>query len=227
MLPVHKSADERKREEEERQKRITEALAVLEKHPDYPSVFVLVHDQQAELKRKMPEAAKNRLTPERLEHVIALFDIRGAAYVRLVSDLESQKAFADLIDDWFHTCWFMFSETEIDSLIGIVPFEAERHGVQIQVDRVWERAKHWTAEGYRRLAPSKMGNKPARRGYRNEIRKWMADNEITSVDRAARRLNVSESILKSIMSSVGRPRYSAETLEDVLKKIGFRSGDQS
>jgi len=65
------------------------------------------------------------------------------------------------------------------------------------------------------------------RGYRVQVRKWMRDHEIPSVRVAARRLGVSESVLKSIMTNKGKIRHSPETLEMVLKSICDQSGDQS
>ena len=59
-----------------------------------------------------------------------------------------------------------------------------------------------------------------RRGYRKEVRSWIERESLGNVERAARRLGLSKSALKSIMSSKGKPRYSKETLERVLKEIG-------
>jgi hypothetical protein len=61
-------------------------------------------------------------------------------------------------------------------------------------------------------------NKPVvlRRGYRKEVRVWMQRNEISSVKEAAKRLAISDSILKSIMANVGKKKYSPETLAGVL-----------
>jgi hypothetical protein len=57
------------------------------------------------------------------------------------------------------------------------------------------------------------------RGHRSEIRGWMRDKEITSVKEAANQLHVSESTLKSIMTSKGDVRHSQETVEAILRKI--------
>jgi hypothetical protein len=57
------------------------------------------------------------------------------------------------------------------------------------------------------------------RGHRAQVRDWMKKNGITSVSVAARRLAVSESTLKSIMTDRGRVRHSRETLERVLAQI--------
>lgn len=62
---------------------------------------------------------------------------------------------------------------------------------------------------------------PTRRGYREPILDWMNRSELSRVEDAAKRLALSKSALKSIMSSKGKPRYSQVTLERVLKEIGY------
>lgn len=60
----------------------------------------------------------------------------------------------------------------------------------------------------------------AKRGYRGEVRRWMARESVSTVDEAAKRLAISLSALKSIMSDRGKRRYSEETLTRVLEIIG-------
>jgi hypothetical protein len=64
-----------------------------------------------------------------------------------------------------------------------------------------------------------------RRGYRKEIFAWMSRAEIDTVPLAAKRLGVSESTLKSIMSDKGERKYGQETLDRVLKAIGHPGGE--
>lgn len=49
----------------------------------------------------------------------------------------------------------------------------------------------------------------------------MKREDLEKVEYAARRLRLSKSALKSIMSSKGKLRYSQETLERVLKEIDY------
>jgi lambda repressor-like predicted transcriptional regulator len=56
-------------------------------------------------------------------------------------------------------------------------------------------------------------------GCRAEIQAWMKRKGIENLDNAARRLGLSKSALKSIMSDRGKPRYGAETLKRVLDEI--------
>ncbi len=60
----------------------------------------------------------------------------------------------------------------------------------------------------------------SRRGYRCEIRQWMKTKQLGSVKDAARKLGMSDSTLKSIMSDTGEKKYSDETLMRVLEQIG-------
>jgi hypothetical protein len=63
--------------------------------------------------------------------------------------------------------------------------------------------------------------KTARRGYRCEVREWMArTGDLKTVEQAAGRLFVSYDTLKSIMSGKGKLRCSESTLKSVLGKIG-------
>jgi hypothetical protein len=58
------------------------------------------------------------------------------------------------------------------------------------------------------------------RGYRQNVREWMARKELKTLEQASSRLGLCKSALKSIMSSKGKPRYCQETLQRVLKEIG-------
>jgi hypothetical protein len=86
------------------------------------------------------------------------------------------------------------------------------------------------AEQHHAAAIGKAKQQSRLRGYRDPIRAWMADHQIPSVKIAAKRLGVSESVLKSMMTSKGKIRHSEESLRTVLEKIGYsaeRTGDLS
>lgn len=61
---------------------------------------------------------------------------------------------------------------------------------------------------------------PRRRGYRKEVRVWMDKLGLQTISQGAKRLGVSESTFKSIMSDKGKQRYSEDTLRRVLSTIG-------
>jgi hypothetical protein len=60
-----------------------------------------------------------------------------------------------------------------------------------------------------------------RRGYRPEIKAYMKAHSLRTNLMAARHFGVGVDTLKSIMSSNGKVRCSQDTLDEVLKKIGF------
>jgi hypothetical protein len=61
-----------------------------------------------------------------------------------------------------------------------------------------------------------------RRGYRKEVRQWMALERLSTLDVAAKRLRISRSALKSIMSDRGKCRYGGATLDRVLETVGHK-----
>jgi hypothetical protein len=70
------------------------------------------------------------------------------------------------------------------------------------------------------LTPASMTNRAsARKGYRPEVREWMQHKQIGTIEKAAKRLAVSTSTLKSIMSNKGAIRYGRERLQNVLQQI--------
>lgn len=66
------------------------------------------------------------------------------------------------------------------------------------------------------------GGSGNRKGYKAEVRQWMKRRKVEKLDDATPHLGVSVDVLKSIMSDKGKPRYGKETLESVLKKIGYK-----
>lgn len=76
-----------------------------------------------------------------------------------------------------------------------------------------------------KISTTKASSEPkCRRGYRAELRTWMKQTDIENLEQAARKLGVGITALKSIMSSKGRLRCGTQTLEEVLTKIGIKSG---
>jgi len=59
-----------------------------------------------------------------------------------------------------------------------------------------------------------------RRGYRQEIRRWMTQEKLRTLPAAARRLAISLSTLKSISSDRGKRRYGQANLIRILGIIG-------
>lgn len=81
--------------------------------------------------------------------------------------------------------------------------------------------REWEARLLESTGPeAPAGESPGRRrGYRAEVRQWMEREGIETISQAAKRLAVSESTLKSIMSDRGECRYSQQTLNRILSII--------
>jgi len=75
----------------------------------------------------------------------------------------------------------------------------------------------------RENASEAMTEPEPRRGYRTEVRQWMAREGVRTVDIAAKRLCISRSALKSIMSKRGKRRYGSAVLTRILASIGDKS----
>lgn len=58
-----------------------------------------------------------------------------------------------------------------------------------------------------------------RKSYRTEVQQWMQQKNLETLEQASRRLGISHSTLKSIMSDKGKPRFGQATLERVLREI--------
>ena len=206
-------------------KQVTDAFALLEKNLDFPSVEIEIHDNDQEVLRDISNEAKDRMSDARLEHVLKLLDNRGRAYVRLVTDIETQKALRVIMNDVTRAAWFDFSAIPIEAIPPTHPFAPRHEKSQIQRDELLKRTQHWVIEGLRRLDSlhkTHVSGKSEidRPAYRDEIKAWMQRVGMESQKQAAKRLAVSIDVLKSIMSGKGKKRFSEETLLSVLKKIG-------
>jgi len=85
-------------------------------------------------------------SPERLEYLMKVLDVRGAAYVKLVSDVITQEAFATILKEFALRAW----EEEYIGIVGIEPLPGN---VQFQAFQTV--ALHWEKESYKRLRPSR------------------------------------------------------------------------
>jgi hypothetical protein len=91
--------------------------------------------------------------------------------------------------------------------------------LHLQTEVLIDKVEEWKSK-LRDSVKSSQRPTIVRCGYRAEIKAWMKANGIRSQARAAKRLNVSIDVLKSVMSSKGSLRCSAETQKEILKKIG-------
>jgi hypothetical protein len=218
MISPELQAKERLRKE-----KALAAKALFKQHPKFPATWVQIVDAEKQIINSISSAARERLSEPRLEHLIELFDLRSECLLQLVDNIQLQEAFEILVDDLARQAWWELSALPVNGLQPIAPFSTP-HPSQIKQDKIFERAHHWTTEGYRRLA--EMADQkvestaaPKRRAYRAEVSAWMGRVGLDKQTQAAKRLGVSLDVLKSIMTDKGRARYSRETLDSVLEKI--------
>jgi hypothetical protein len=203
------------------QQQVRTAFKILESHPDFPSVPVQIHERSEPVARETPVEAQVLRMEDRIKYLVAIFDVHGEAYLRVVDNIKRQKAFMVVLEEFVRLSWEQFTARPT----GIVPYAGFPEEPNLGL--LQARLRYWSAEGWRRLESLNKppdepleNAKPARRGYRQEVQSWMERSNMESQKQAARRLGVSIDILKSIMSDKGRARYSQENLRQVLKKIG-------
>lgn len=90
-----------------------------------------------------------------------------------------------------------------------------------QAEESWQE-KQLTAKYANQETVTSRPGTGSRRGYRPEVREWMKCKKLGTLEEARRKLGISLSTLKSIMSDKGKRRYSEDTLESVLEKIGCK-----
>ena len=138
-------------QERKRQEALLKAAALLELNPDFPGARIQAHDEEKIIEDNAAEEIKELGSGPRLEHFLKILDARGRAYLRLVTSLESQKAFAKIMEDFGRQGWFQFSGIPIESVPPLSPSATLRPPLLLQRERFLERVDFWEMEGFRRL----------------------------------------------------------------------------
>jgi len=130
-----------------------EAYALFEKHPELPDVLVEIHDGYRELEQNISAEAQKRLSEQRLEYSLQQLDIVGKAYLRLVTDFESARAYGAILNECLQGVWQFFAGFPLQSLFPTPLFSTSPPPPEcLQRDRMVKRTTFWEAEGYRRVA---------------------------------------------------------------------------
>src|ERR1700733_11795481 len=127
MTPGHRRAA--RAVEKQRRTQLANAIAFLEKHPEYPGVVVQAHVGHQRIEGDLTDAAKVRLSPARLEYALKLIDNTGEAFLQLVKDLDHEKAFITILDDTFRQAWEHFSGMPLASVPPTSPFDPMPPGI--------------------------------------------------------------------------------------------------
>jgi hypothetical protein len=133
------------------QEALLKAAELLELNPDFPGARIQAHDEEKTIEGNAADEIQELGSGPRLEHFLKILDARGRAYLRLVSSLESQKAFAKIMEDFGRQGWFQFSGIPIESVLPLSPTATLRPLLLRQRERFLERVDFWGMEGYRRL----------------------------------------------------------------------------
>jgi hypothetical protein len=81
--------------------------------------------------------------------VLRQFDIRAAAYLELVENMESQEAFMIALDEFRRHAWLEHTGYPLETLS---PMPGDR-----QFEAITRRVAHWLHESYKRLIPAPSG----------------------------------------------------------------------
>jgi hypothetical protein len=133
------------------QEALLKAAALLELNPDFPGARIQAHDEEKIIEDNATEEIKELGSGSRLEHFLKILNARGRAYLPLVTSLESQKAFAKIMEDFGRQGWFQFSGIPIESVLPLSPTATLRPPLLLHRERFLERVDFWEMEGYRRL----------------------------------------------------------------------------
>lgn len=85
-------------------------------------------------------------TDKRMDYLVKVFDIRAEGLLRLVVDPKTQEAFSVALEQLRDWIWGQWSELPLYMMPPI------GHEWRRQIERITPRMKHWTVEGYRKIA---------------------------------------------------------------------------
>src|SRR5580700_10135526 len=149
VVPERKMTPNERRAARSRRQDLERAVNIQKRHPDFPAAQVRILERTKELQAGLTEGQIRWYTPDRMEAVLRLLDIRAAAYLQLVTDMESQEAFMTVLSELCRHAWLEFTGHPIEVL---QPLPGDR-----QLNILNERVGHWLGEGYKRLMPSATG----------------------------------------------------------------------
>ena len=124
---------------------------------------------------------------------------------------------------------FYFWHTVMPLVAEARPDDSELEAIRLAIagrDSAWlatitQRVTDAAAEETRESAdPEDIAERVRRRSYRKEVRQWMTHEGLRNLNEASKRLGVSMSALKSMISHRGKRRYGEASLIRILGIIG-------
>src|ERR1035441_2028088 len=91
------------------------AVKTLQSIPEFADVQVQVADGTEQIRKSMTADAPNHGSDARMQHLVQMFDVCGGEYLRLVRDLETQKAYEIILAEYGRSAWEDFTGFRFES----------------------------------------------------------------------------------------------------------------
>ena len=122
---------------------VEDAIRLFEASPEFPATQVWIHDRMRRLTASLKGDYRVYGSKPRVRLALGNLNIRAAAFLRLVSNIEKQNAFMVLLDELELFAWIDF--------IGVVPTNILAGAPTIAAG-IERRKRWWRRQGYRHLA---------------------------------------------------------------------------
>ena len=119
-----------------------EAIRLFEASPEFPASQIWMHDRMSKLTASLKDDQRAYGSKPRARLALRKLDIRAAAFLRLVSNMELQMAFIALLDELELIAWVEF--------IGFVPTNIVPGAPTIAAG-IERRKRWWRRQGYKQL----------------------------------------------------------------------------
>ena len=127
---------------------LQDATRVLELHPAWAKIQVRMRDQLEAANRRAQGEACAFGSRARLDYALERLKIRAECCLELVSDIESQNAFIDLLDGIGQVAWQEYTGRPLQQL------RPESIQAQANLDTICRSVEAWITAGYQRLVSS-------------------------------------------------------------------------
>ena len=127
---------------ESRQRSVDEAVKLLESQPGFSGVQVWMRERMSEAEINRSAEAKSFGTRARADFALVFLDIRADAFLKLVSNIETQNAYMTMIGYFGDEAWREFT--------GFLPqfMEPVSDMARAVAGEIEDRRRHWIHEGY-------------------------------------------------------------------------------
>lgn len=126
-----------------KQESIKNAVEFLKKRPGFAHAQAQAMRMGKEWRDGLSEQEKRLASPQRLEAVLRLIDIRAEPYLSLVDDMESQEAFMAMANGITDQAW--------EDYVGLSVYQAPPFPDDPNYKSITDRGWHWVTQGYERV----------------------------------------------------------------------------